>query len=114
MKYYFDHIGINCKDSILAHHYANEMTSIFNMQSRQGHGYIFMDNTIELRETIFHGEKGHIALSVECIELAIEDLKKRDVNIVKSTLVKNDKNEIVSVYLDKELNGFAIHLVKKR
>ena len=114
MEIVFDHIGINHENEEHAHKDADILENAFGMSRRQGHGYVFMDKTVELRESKFYGECGHIAFSVIDVEQALEQLKEKEITPIEASIVKNADGKIVSVYLDVDINGFAIHLVKRR
>jgi len=60
----------------------------------------------------FLGENGHIAIGTRNIEAAMIFLKRRGIAFREET--RKEKNEeLVAMYLDIELGGFAFHLVKK-
>ena len=58
------------------------------------------------------GEKGHIAIATNNIDRAIAYLKRKSISLLPETAKEKD-GKLKAVYLDKEVSGFAIHLLQK-
>ncbi|HKL85214.1 MAG TPA: hypothetical protein VJ861_02645 [Treponemataceae bacterium] len=64
-------------------------------------------------KTPYKGTKGHIGISCYNIERALYYLKQFGFNGVEET-AKKEKGQLSVIYLDKEVGGFALHLIKAR
>jgi 2-dehydro-3-deoxyphosphogluconate aldolase/(4S)-4-hydroxy-2-oxoglutarate aldolase len=62
-------------------------------------------------KTPFRGTHGHIALRCNNLERALSFLGKFGYAPVMDT-AKSEKNRLKFVYLDKEIGGFAVHLIR--
>jgi 2-dehydro-3-deoxyphosphogluconate aldolase/(4S)-4-hydroxy-2-oxoglutarate aldolase len=60
----------------------------------------------------FLGAHGHIAIATLNINRAIAYLKGRGVGTKPETAKEKD-GKLVAVYLDREISGFALHLVQR-
>lgn len=74
---------------------------------------IFNGSVIEVMKTPYKGTKGHIGISCYNIERALYYLKQFGFNGVEET-AKKEKGQLSVIYLDKEVGGFALHLIKAR
>ena len=58
------------------------------------------------------GEHGHIDMATNDIHRAIAYLKMKGISVLPETIKEKD-GKLKLVYLDKEISGFAIHLLQK-
>lgn len=108
----FGHIGINSDTPDDALKAANLFGKLFAFPVKDGNSSAFASNAIEIRKDSVYGKNGHVAIKTNYINRAIDYLKGMGVGIKEDTAnYKNDK--MVAVYLDVEINGFAIHLLQK-
>jgi 2-dehydro-3-deoxyphosphogluconate aldolase/(4S)-4-hydroxy-2-oxoglutarate aldolase len=77
-----------------------------------GNSSIFAGTAIEAMKTPYLGAKGHIAIGTTDMEAAVEYLTTKGVKFNQdSAKYKDDK--LTAIYLEQEIGGFAVHLVKK-
>ena len=63
-------------------------------------------------KSTYRGACGHLAVHTNCIEVAIADLAKKGFLADMST-AKYSGEQMIAVYLQREIGGFAIHLLQK-
>jgi len=108
----FAHLGINQADSILASA-TSEQFGLFGFGSKEGTSSIFCDTIIEVMKMQFRGTSGHIGLKCGNIERALSYLSKFGFKGVEET-AKYEKGSLSVIYLDKEIGGFAVHLLRAK
>ena len=107
------HIGINTNSEKEAINNANEIYKMFKFPIKIGKSSVFSGTEFEWMKNPFLGKHGHIAIGTKNIEGAVAYLAKRGINVKEET--RKEKNgELVAIYLDIELGGFAFHLVEKK
>ncbi|MBI5475267.1 MAG: bifunctional 4-hydroxy-2-oxoglutarate aldolase/2-dehydro-3-deoxy-phosphogluconate aldolase [Ignavibacteriales bacterium] len=105
------HIGINTPDAATSYKISTEISKIFNMRSRDTEGSVFVAEQFEVMKHNYLGTHGHIAITTNFIERAIDHFNRRGVKIIPDT--KNIINgKLKTVYVDLDLGGFAVHLVQ--
>ena len=70
----------------------------------------------ELVEIMKHngrGAKGHIAFSVNDCEAALKYFEERGFKAIEETKQYDENGTLKFFYFDREIAGFAIHLVKQ-
>jgi 2-dehydro-3-deoxyphosphogluconate aldolase/(4S)-4-hydroxy-2-oxoglutarate aldolase len=107
------HIGINTDDETEAKNTANIFGQIMGAQVKEGNSSIFVTEGIEICKQKGRGANGHIGINTNNISRAIHFLSKKGFEINKTTYKKNQSDNIVAVYLEQEVTGFAIHLLQK-
>ena len=106
------HIGINEKNENKAKSAADDFGSLFSFPIKEGASSIFAGTGFEIMKSKFLGEHGHIAIGTNSIERAIAYFKRNGVKILPET-AKEKNGKMIAIYLDKEISGFAIHLLQK-
>ena len=107
-----DHIGINCEDAAAAAEVSAALHDAFGFGAKEGNSSVFVTPAIEVMKTNYLGEKGHIAIRTNRIEMAIDELEKRGWSVDPAT-AKEKGGKLIAVYLRKEVGGFALHLKQK-
>ena len=106
------HVGINhsCEEESL--NTAKELEHAFHMPYNVGNSSIFSGvKEFELMKKGGRGIHGHISIGVTDIDRGIRFLQARGVAVnMDSMVTKNGKK--IAVYLEKEIGGFAFHLMK--
>lgn len=106
------HVGINhsCEEEAL--NTAKELEHAFHMPYNVGNSSIFSGvKEFELMKKGGRGIHGHISIGVTDIDRGIRFLQARGVAVnMDSMVTKNGKK--IAVYLQKEIGGFAFHLMK--
>jgi len=108
----FAHLGINEEDNDHALHSANLLSQMFNFPIKEGNSSIFADSSFEVMKTKYLGKHGHIAISTNDINRAIFYLEAKGISVLPET-AKEKGGQLKAIYLDKEISGFAIHLLQK-
>ena len=106
------HVGINCADLTEAQDVAKNFEDIFGFAANENPGSIFSAGYIESLKTPYLGTKGHIAIAVNSIERAVAYLNKKGVTFNEESTVYMADGKIKAIYMEKEIGGFAIHLVR--
>jgi 2-dehydro-3-deoxyphosphogluconate aldolase/(4S)-4-hydroxy-2-oxoglutarate aldolase len=91
---------------------ANDLSELFNFPVKVGTSSVFAGTGFEVTKKPFRGKKGHIAIATNSIERAVAYLRRKGVPIVPET-AKEKAGKLQSIYVDKEVSGFAIHLLQK-
>lgn len=107
----FIHFGINTNSIDDAKKAALGFAS-FGMDARIGNSSTFMDTTIELMHSQFRGTHGHIGYRCFNVERSLKYLSSYGFTPAKDTIKLDSKGRIKVVYLNEEIEGFAIHLVR--
>lgn len=104
------HIGINAENEDEAMNSA-KLFSLFGFPIKDGNSSIFNASCVEIMKSKGRGKNGHIALKCWNIERSLAYLEQFGFKGVEET-AKYKKNKLSVIYLDKEICGFAIHLLK--
>ncbi len=84
----------------------------FGMAINRGNSSVFMDKTIEIVPKQGLGAKGHLAYKCHDLERAVYYLNGKGFTVNKDTVKTDAKGKMKVCYLNEEVAGFAIHLVK--
>lgn len=108
----FAHLGINGDSETQA----RETSSFFanlGLEPKEGTSSIFNDTVIEVMKSPFRGTRGHIGFRCWNVERSLAYLETLGYRAVPET-VKIEKGRATVAYLDREVGGFAIHLVRAK
>lgn len=106
------HIGINAENEKESLAIAEKFSDAFGFKLKQGNSSNFSGTGIEVNKSVGRGKIGHIAIKTNNILRAAYYLGKRGYKINWST-GKGPEDRPVSVYLENEINDFAVHLLQK-
>ncbi len=106
------HVGINENNKEDAESSAKEFASLLSLPVKDGNSSLFVGSEFEIMKSMFLGEHGHLAIGTNNINRAVAYFKRNGISILPET-VKEKNGRIIAVYLDKEISGFAIHLLQK-
>jgi 2-dehydro-3-deoxyphosphogluconate aldolase/(4S)-4-hydroxy-2-oxoglutarate aldolase len=106
------HLGINEENKENALDSATLLSQIFNFPVKEGNSSVFAGSGVEIMKSKYLGEHGHIAIATNDIQRAIAYLERKGVSILSETAKESD-GRLKSIYLDKEVSGFAIHLIQR-
>jgi len=104
------HIGLNEPDAQAAARDAAALASLFGFSAKEGASSIFAAD-IEILKSPYLGEKGHIAIRCNDVERAIARFRGMGIGIEGGT-EKSDKGRLKTVYLGRQIGGFAFHLIR--
>jgi len=107
------HIGINCNSEENFMNITTLLQEMFEFSIKDGNSSAFLGPEIEVMKKPQYGECGHIGFTTNDLEKAINKFQNKGFKI-RTESIKYDANQKVKfVYLEKEINGFAIHLVQE-
>ena len=107
------HVGINTENEDEAIKAAERYSKLFNLEYKPGNSSIFAGKDIECLKEPFLGKNGHICIGTNDVERAIYNLTNKGVSFKEETRSLDDKGNTKNIYIDEEIGGFAIHIMKK-
>ncbi len=107
------HIGINCENADEAKKNAFLIEKMFGMTSKEGNSSIFTDGQFEFMKKKYLGKNGHIAISTNFIDRAVDYFKRQGFKFNEESASYNEKGGLKAIYFADDFFGFAIHLVQK-
>lgn len=106
------HIGINCPDGDASAAVCGQLKDAFGFEMKAGNSSNFSTSAIEVMKSNYLGERGHIAIRTNRIDVAIAELEKSGYAVDMET-AKYKGDRMIAVYLKQEFGGFAVHLLQK-
>ncbi len=107
------HVGINTENEEEALSIAGLFSSLLGVENKVGNSSIFAGKSIEVIKSQGRGKHGHIAIGTNSIDRAIEYFESLGFTMDSDNTIKDDSGNIKAIYLEKEIGGFAVHLVQK-
>ncbi len=111
LDFHVTHVGINCESEAEAEKNAASLDCLFGFARDPKNSSVFAGKSIEITKTKMPGSHGHIAIGVSDVERAVYYLSKKGVEFDLEN-AKYKGGRMSSVYLKKEIAGFAFHLVE--
>ena len=105
------HVGINLPDADAAAGVADEFAKL-GLEIKNGNSSIFMNKEIEVMKKNYLGKNGHLAFRCYDLERTVYFLKNKGFTVNEETVAYDAKGRMKVCYLNEEIGGFAIHLVK--
>lgn len=112
-KFVLAHIGINQNSSQEAKNLSDELSKMFNLNTRSGQKSEFAGEYFECMRNPYLGVNGHIAMLTDDLELAVKELKEKGYSFLEETASYTENGKLKNIYLDGEWGGFAIHILQK-
>lgn len=106
------HVGINCRNEAEAENTAKTICALFGFPYNAGSSSDFAGTAVECMKTPGFGTNGHIAIGTNNVDRAVYHLSCQGVRFNESSKKTDDRGNIKAIYLQDELSGFALHLVK--
>jgi len=106
------HIGVNCENESEADKTATFFDDVFGFTKQAGSSSVFAGTVLEAMKQPYLGANGHIAIGTNDVERAKHYLESQGV-VFDDKTAKYNGDKLIAVYLQAEVNGFAIHLVQK-
>ena len=104
------HIGVNCADAAGA---AQIFTSMFGIPADEGRDSIYSGPLLELMKTGGRGTHGHIGIATDDIHAARAHFEAKGIRFAEGSEKYDDAGNLIVVYFDMQVEGFAIHLLQK-
>ncbi len=105
------HVGINGSSQEEAVKGAGMMSELFQLPVKEGASSIFVGAGFEFTKKKFPGDHGHLAIGTNFAHRARAYLERRGHGFRAETASEKD-GKLISVYLQEEINGFAVHLLQ--
>ncbi len=106
------HVGINAANEAEHTAIANELGAMTFSPCNTGNSSTFVGTGFEVMKTPFLGANGHIALGVNDVERAVAYYEMLGYSF-KAETAKHKNGKLIAIYFEKEIGGFAYHLVQK-
>ena len=106
------HVGVNSPDAMTAERLCDVFSQAFGFEKKAGNSSYFAGKGVELLKAPGRGAMGHIAVRTTNVERAVFYLAKRGFAVDEGS-ARGKNGEKTSVYLQDEIGGFAVHLLKK-
>jgi 2-dehydro-3-deoxyphosphogluconate aldolase/(4S)-4-hydroxy-2-oxoglutarate aldolase len=108
----FKHLGLNETSAETAMASANMFVQLFSFPIKDGASSVFAGTGLEFVKNKYLGAHGHIAIATNNIKRAMAYLERKGIKMLPET-AKEKNGKLQAIYLDKEVSGFAVHLVQK-
>lgn len=105
------HVGVNAASEQESLAIARLFAALFDVPVKEGNSSNFADNLVEVMKTPYRGKNGHIAIGTPDVAAAEQVLLARGFACDQTT-AKEKNGERVAIYLQDEIGGFAVHLLK--
>jgi len=109
----FSHIVINCENSEQADQYSSKIESIFGLPKTDEEFSVSNAGIMRFMKSKSYGKNGQIALSTNFIDRALFYLKASGKEFIDESSRFGENGELLSIYLDSIIGGFAFKLVSK-
>ena len=113
-EFSFAHVGINGANPEEAREAAELLSLLFGLPVKEGNSSIFVSEGIEIYKTPYLGAHGHIAIGTPDVAAAVAELEARGFSFDQSTAKYKPDGTLNAIYINREVCGFAIHLVGKK
>lgn len=107
----FAHMGVNNDGSVESEKSITGFAAL-GMPTNRGASSTFMSSFIEVLPKLYLGKNGHIGFRCYNIERTLSYLANHGFTPNKETIARDAKGNIKICYLNEELSGFAIHLIR--
>ena len=114
MGFELAHVGINSENETEAMGIAELFAAAFGFEIKNGNSSVFAGSAVEVMKQPYLGKNGHIAIRANSIARAKAYLKSKGFGFDEATAKNDEKGKPVAIYLDKEIGGFAVHLLQKK
>ena len=114
MGFELAHIGMNTESDAEAREAAKMFELLFGFGVHKDNDKsIWAGDNIEVMKLPLRGKHGHIAIGTSNVPRAKAYLERTiGMTFIPGTEKISDKGELTFIYLDKEIAGFAVHLIK--
>ena len=107
------HVGIHFSCGEDAQKASDWFRGVFDFDIVTGDSSIFAASDIELMKTRYLNKNRHIALYASSVERAHAWLERKGQKIIADSIRYDSRGRMLSFYLENEIEGFAVHIVRK-
>ena len=112
MGFTLAHVGVNADGEDDATRIATEFSDLFMFPVLPKSKSVFAGAAVECMKLNGRGAKGHIGIRTNDVDRAVAYLKKKGIGVIPETAGYTASGALAYIYLDVEVAGFALHLVK--
>jgi 2-dehydro-3-deoxyphosphogluconate aldolase/(4S)-4-hydroxy-2-oxoglutarate aldolase len=108
------HVGINAageEDTLKA---ARLFETMFGFTQKAGAASVFAGEGIEIMKPPYLGKNGHIAIGTNSLKRAMAHLERKGFTFNAASAKTDSKGDVIVMYLNDEIAGFAVHLLQKK
>jgi 2-dehydro-3-deoxyphosphogluconate aldolase/(4S)-4-hydroxy-2-oxoglutarate aldolase len=113
MGFELRHLGVNEPDEGTSLKDAQKMEALFGFALKTGNSSNFAGIGFEFMKTQYLGQNGHIAIGTINVDRAVAYFAAKGIATLPETGKRDASGSLTAIYLDLEVGGFALHLVKK-
>lgn len=115
LGYTFSHVVINCEQREQADHYSGKIESLFGFKKSDDGVTVSNAGIMHfMTSKSYYGKNGQLAISTNFMDRAVFYLKEgKHQDLIEESARFDADGELVSIYLDSMIGGFAIKVVKK-
>ncbi len=106
------HVGVNAENREEAEKIAQLLCAVFDFPYKPGNSSVFSGSVMEVMAGKGRGKHGHIGIATVSCEKAEEYLKGKGYQFLEETRKTAPDGTTKAIYLDLDIGGFAVHLVK--
>ena len=116
MEFYLAHVGINPVNEEEITEMMNLIALLFPNEAVRENplSWFVADGKIEMMKEPGYGSKGHLAFYTSDIHQTMEMMEQKGFRFDWDSAKYEDDGSLRLIYIDKEINGFAIHLTTKK
>ena len=107
------HVGINAQNREQAAIWAKEFQDIFGLETQETPISIFSSTLVEIMKENGLGANGHIGFAVNDCEAALKYFETKGIFAIDDTKRYDAQGKCYFAYLNREIGGFAIHLMQE-
>jgi 2-dehydro-3-deoxyphosphogluconate aldolase/(4S)-4-hydroxy-2-oxoglutarate aldolase len=107
------HVGINAAGGEDALKAARLFETLFGFAQKAGADSVFVGEGIEIMKPPCPGKYGHIAIGTNSLERGMAHLERKGFSFSPDSVKTDSGGDAASVYLNGEIAGFAVRLVRK-
>lgn len=107
------HIGLHSENDREAENIADVFENIFGFQKEDHEKFLFSGRMIEIMKCNSRGTLGHIGIFTDDFDRAEYYLMSKGIHIIEDSLDYDEQGNRKSVYLDRQIAGFALHLIQR-
>ena len=111
-EYTLAHVGINAVNSQDALEAAKMFELLFGLTVKEGNSSVFAGTAVEIMKAPYKGTHGHIGIGTPDVAAAQMELEAKGFAFDSTTAKYKPDGTINAIYLQDEIYGFAVHLVR--
>ena len=113
LGYDLAHLVINCENTEQAERDSSKIESLFGLKKSDAGTSIANADILHFMKSKSYGKNGQIAICTNFIERAVFYLKEAKKEFIEESARFDEEGNLISIYLDNIVGGFAIKLVRK-